>query len=380
MRPIADKISLTKAVIEALEPKQKSYLTHDSSLRGLCIKVRPTGRKTFMVYRSVSGRPTKVTIGSWPEWNVVAARQRATTIMADLAQGKHRPKRNNPTLETLIGLYTEHLVASGKKHSGYVKATCRLSWKGLYSTRLDDITVVQLQEAHNDIAVKRGKAAAARAVKVLRSVYTYASQLELTERNPAKKVRLIPCKSREVFLGPAHLSLFWRALATMPEVVQHYFALLLFTGARRSNVAGMRWTNVDLDTALWTIPAEEAKGGQTIHAPLIPEAVAILRGRVNSSPFVFPSPKAASGHLMEPWFWLKELREKMNELGCNVEWTIHDLRRTHASMLTAAGVPLSVVAKALGHANVQTTPIYARVGLETVRAALESARGLIAGK
>lgn len=384
MPRIADnKLNLTKDLIEKLPPVTRTTMYYDAAQPSLALKCRATGRKTWLVYRSVNGRPTKVTIGVWPSWSITAAREKARAIVAQLDRGEHptaqkRAARQQTTLAQLIDAYTEHLVASGKRHSGYVKATCDLSWKSLYSQRLDEISVVRLQEMHNDIAVKRGKTAASSAIKTLRSLYAYASQLELTERNPAKKVRVVANKSRDVFLGPAHLPIFWRALATMPEVVQHYFSLLLFTGARRSNVAGMRWADVNMDAALWTISAEAAKGGRPIHVPLIPEAMAVLRQRQgNGSPWVFPSKKAKCGHLMEPHFWSAELREKMRELGCDLHWTIHDLRRTHASMLTAAGVPLTVVAKALGHANVQTTPIYARVGVETVREALESARGLL---
>jgi integrase len=157
----------------------------------------------------------------------------------------------------------------------------------------------------------------------------------------------------------------------MPPNAQHYFKLLIYTGQRRSNVAGMRWADVDLERGTWTISAGDFKTGVVHAVPLIPAAVEVLEQRTRGE-WVFPA-DSKKGHLVEPHFWAVELRAKMKELGVDKSWTIHDLRRTTAATLNAAGVPLPTIAKVLGHANVNTTPIYARAGLAEARAALAGA-------
>jgi integrase len=364
--------------VESLTPREKSYLTHDATTRGLCVKVRPTGRKTFLVYRSVEGKPVKVTIGAFPAWTVLAARTKATQIIADLAQGKHKSRKAVVTLEELVTRYTKHLTAQGRRHPEYVGQVYRRCWSAWGARRLDTITSVEIAERHDEL-VSGGRVAAARAVKLLRTLFAYAVDMELMERNPAKRVRVQDSRPREVWLTAEELRVFHRALATMPQDARDYFTLLLLTGQRRSNVAGMRWADVDLDGGLWTIPAADFKTGRAVTVPLIGAAVDVLRSRSSAGVWVFPSAKSRSGHLMEPWFWLSELREKMAELGCSKVFTIHDLRRTHASILTSVGTPLTIVAKSLGHANVGSTPIYARAGVAEVRAAVESAVGVLAG-
>lgn len=144
--------------------------------------------------------------------------------------------------------------------------------------------------------------------------------------------------------------------------------LALLTGLRRDNICGMEWSWVDLDGATVTVPAEYSKNGEEITVPLVPEAVSILRGRIGlSDRFVFPSEKSGCGRVVEPWFWVQEARAKMAELGVTKEWVAHDLRRTLAVQMTAAGAPLTVVARALAHKNINTTPIYARASVDTVR-------------
>src|SRR5262245_36390027 len=146
------KVNLTKPYIEALEPKDHSYLVHDSVQRGLCIKVRPTGSKSFLLYKSIEGRPKKLKIGPWPEVNVVAARQRAVTMLADMAQGRVKRKPVAPTLGELGDLYTDHLKAKGSRCPKYVADAIRLSWEAYRNRKIDDITSVEVQEVHNAIA------------------------------------------------------------------------------------------------------------------------------------------------------------------------------------------------------------------------------------
>lgn len=381
-----DKVALTKPFIEALQPRPTSYLVHDAAQRGLCIKVRPTGSKTFLVYRSVGGRPTKVTIGRWPEWNVVAARAHAAKIVSDLVHGT-RPKQVKSTLGEVAELYTQHLIAQGRRHPDYVMDTVKASWSALQDRKLDTISAVEIAETHTRIAASRGKVAGARAVKVLRTIYAYAVDLEITERNPAKRVRVQDSKTRDVFLNTDELTVFHRALATMCQDARDYFGLLLLTGQRRSNVAGMRWDDVNMERCEWTIPAADFKTNVEVTVPLVPEVVVILKRRavviLKQRPlgeWVFPSPKAKGGHLVEPWFWAVELRAKMAELGVSKHWTIHDLRRTCASILTAQGVPLTVVSRAMGHANINMTQVYARADTLGVRAAITAAQGALLGQ
>jgi integrase len=137
----------------------------------------------------------------------------------------------------------------------------------------------------------------------------------------------------------------------------------------------MAWADVNLDLGLWRIPAAQAKAGETIVVPLVPAAVDILNRRRDASesnPWVFPSTarkKSASGHFEEPKFIWRRIIERA-ELS---DVRLHDLRRTLGSWMAMGGAGLPIVGKMLGHRQLSTTEIYARLQIAPVRQSAESA-------
>ena len=359
----------------------------DNKSPRLYLKVTPSGARLYyhVRYSSEHGRNIKTKIGSTVDWSTSAARSKAEQINNEFNNPKP-PAPKVTTLKELLLLYQQHLVAKGVRHPEYASDNFALSWSQLAQRDISSLTAAELAAEHNKIAGARGKVAAATAIKLLRTLLRYAEDLDLVARNVAKKVRVNGSKPREVWLKPEALKLFFRVLTTMPTDAQDYFKLLLLTAARRSAMASMRWKDIGPET--WTIPQESSKNGRVIEVPLVGAAVAILKKRWENrtcDTWVFPSPRSACGHLREPWFWLCEIRAKMGAMQSSTShlvlphFTIHDLRRTAATIMTAAGTPITVVAKALGHANVQTTPVYARAGLETVREALEKSATMLLG-
>ena len=67
----------------------------------------------------------------------------------------------------------------------------------------------------------------------------------------------------------------------------------ILTAARSGEVRGATWNEIDLDAALWTIPAERMKAGVEHQIPLAPSAIALLRALGRSSDFIFPGQREA---------------------------------------------------------------------------------------
>ena len=177
----------------------------------------------------------------------------------------------------------------------------------------------------------------------------------------------------------------------------------------------MRWHDVDLDTGVWRIPM--TKSGQPQNVPLTPEAVEVLRIRrsaaAEDAEFVLAS-TGVHGHLQEPRrAWqrildrdeLAQLTAKIDigahkfqtiaeetidqtlararltakKLKLNTDGTrmtdlrIHDLRRTMGSWQARTGASMVIIGKSLGHKSHQATAVYARLDLDPVRQAMETA-------
>ena len=125
--------------------------------------------------------------------------------------------------------------------------------------------------------------------------------------------------------------------------------LLVLTGQRRDEVGAMRWSEVNPDKALWTIPKTRTKNGREHTVPLSGEAVAILRGvtRRDDRDLIFGSREGP----FSGWSKAKaELDERIAGAGGEMEpWRAHDTRRTVATRMIDLGVLPHVVEAVLNH-------------------------------
>jgi integrase len=97
-------------------------------------------------------------------------------------------------------------------------------------------------------------------------------------------------------LALADLPRWWADLATREGMGARALQFLALTAARSGEVRGMTWDEVDLEAALWTVPAARMKMGREHRVPLTPQAVALLRAlpRVEGSAFVFFAPRGGT--------------------------------------------------------------------------------------
>jgi integrase len=187
--------------------------------------------------------------------------------------------------------------------------------------------------------------------------------------NPAAGIRLFTERKRDRFLQPDEVSRFFTALHNHPsEDMRDLFMLALLTGARKMNVAAMRWEDINLSRQEWRIP--DTKNNEPHTVPLVPEAITLIKRRKKkqSSDFVFPS-DSISGHIVSP---KKAWREIMRQADV-ADLRIHDLRRTLGSWQAVQGASLPIIGKSLGHKTATATQIYARLNLDPVRASMERA-------
>ena len=146
--------------------------------------------------------------------------------------------------------------------------------------------------------------------------------------------------------------------------------LLLLTGCRTGEILKLRWREVDGDT----LELEDSKTGPR-QVLLSPEARAIIERQLRSeSPWVFPSPVNPARPRFDLSVW-----KKVRKLAGIEDVRLHDLRHTFASQAAMQGIPLPVVARLLGHAQVQMTLRYAHVSDRDVEAAAERIGGVMAG-
>lgn len=351
--------------------KDRQYFK-DAKLPGLVVCVTRTGAKTFFVYKRLNGKPTRYRLGLWPqEFGVDDARKAATKANHLIVQGidPRQEKRERRAELTFAELFAEKMEETKAKRR---QSTCReyerqfnSYLKPWHARRLSEIRHDDVKALHRKLGNDHGVYLANRVLALVHKLFKGRPS------NPAHGVEKFREQSRERFLAADELPRWFAAVGQEEEPFADFFTLALWTGARRANLQAMKWADVHLERAVWTIPPDDAKAGKPINVHLSQEAIVILAKRLlarDGSEYVFPS-HGKSGHLQEPKGAWARVLDRAGITGLR----IHDLRRSLGSWQAATGASLPIIGKSLGHANPSTTAIYARLTMDPVAESVNKA-------
>ena len=370
---MANRISkLTKRSVEAIRPTETDAVFWDGDLTGFGIRVRASGRKTYVVQTRVRGKLRWFTIGRHGLVTADQARAQALQILASAAQGidpreaeaTASQDKAPPTVTDLGRRFIEEYVPSHCKpntQAHYRRMVERFIIPAMGKQPVTELRRRDIAEFHHGM---RGTPYQAnRALGVISKMFTLAEiwgwRAEGT--NPCRHVKPYRERRRERFLSEeetARLSeVLRRAEREMPSAVAA-FRLLLLTGCRMSEIQTLRWENVKTDH----IELPDSKTGARI-VPIGASVHAVLASiaRAPDNPWVIAGrfPGTHIGNLQRPW---SIIRERAGLEGVR----IHDLRHSFASRALALGESLPMIGKLLGHTQVQTTARYAHLAREAV--------------
>ncbi len=423
-----ETLVFTRAKLNALPSPSKRIYYKDLDTRGLLLAVWPNGTKAFEIYRKVSGKPTRIGLGHFdsalpesrvfpkgtdplslvgnsPALNVSMARLLAVAVNAQLDIGispsevkrsTRKAKQAEPTLQAAFDQYeTEYLIPQEKRTTsdlrnmfernlGYVapgqkKTHGREKTKSPYGVdwskrKLSEISSEDVRLLHIKLKDGHGLHTANRVFELLRAIYNKMAEWKVFKgESPCDGISKFKQQSRERFITSDELPRFFTALAEVRNNNFRDFILLaLLTGARRGNILGMRWSDINIDARIWTVPGELSKNGSPLTIPLSSTAIELLQNRkeIKSSDatFVF-SANSKTGYMSTP---KKQWAALLDNAGLN-NLRLHDLRRSLGSWAAMTGASLHVIGAALGHKSTEATKVYARLQGDTVRDAMDLA-------
>jgi integrase len=355
---------------------------------GLYLVIQPSGKKSWAYRYRFNGRPRKWTIGPCPAIDLKTARELAREALWKVAAGADpctekkaaKTAARIPVGLDLIETVTSRFIAQHAKRKLKPATAAEIErllgrevvgpWRG---RRLSQITRADIHDLLDGIVARGSPVTANRTLAWLRRMCAWAIERGLIEVSPCAGIRAPAAEtSRDRVLSDDELKAAWRAADALETPYNGFIKLLILTGARRSEVAGMMWREIDFDAKLWTLPAARAKNATEYQIPLSDSAVQVFRAlpRIADSDLVF----TLSGRV--PIRGFHNIKTRIDDLmPGGPPWTLHDLRRTFASGCARLGIAVHVVEAALNHRSGSIrgiAAVYNRYSYDTEkRAALE---------
>jgi integrase len=377
-------MKLTKASvdrIEAPDPSGKQRIHWDVELRGFGVLASGTTRaKSYIAQRRMpDGKTRRVTVGAVAEFSRVEdARRKAGSLLQGLREGidpkaeRRREALTGKPLGAWLDLYLQankglrpKSVEEYRRGAKYLDAWIDRS--------LREITPDMVETKHATIGKEAGPASANASMRMLRAVWNFALDRDGTlPANPTRRLKRgwFELPARTGMVKADDLERFYKAVDALPnQTASDYLKLLLFTGMRRREAAGLRWDEVDFATRVIRLPASRVKADRKLDLPMsdfVRDLLVARRLLGSDRGWVFGG-NSLSGHLEEP-------RTQLNAIGqaAGIRVTPHDLRRTFITVAESCDISGYALKAMINHAaGTDITSAYIQLSTERLRNAVQ---------
>ena len=365
------RIELTKAAMENIKSTRHSRKTVyiDADIRGLMLEYRPTNMGTwYFRAKDEHGKIKMIRLGTLAEMDMLEARSHAYELQKFVGQGGTLGELDAHSVNRLsFGVFIE------KHYLPHAKARKR-SWQtevGILRRHILPIFSGAKLKAITRFALSRwleslrdkglSPATCNRALFLMKYVFNCARRWGFIAESPARDVSVLPGEEfRERYLSEEEARRLLNALdAEKDRLAALAVKLLLFTGARKSEILAARWENVDVARRILTVPL--SKSGKARHIPLSDAALQVLAEIKSQSEWLFPSSQKDS-HISSIFAAWDRVRTKTGLKDVR----LHDLRHSFASFLVNEGCSLYEVQRILGHQNPKVTMRYAHLAQKSL--------------
>ncbi|WP_067733537.1 tyrosine-type recombinase/integrase [Novosphingobium naphthalenivorans] len=364
-------MALTDTAIRNAKPREKDYKLADSG--GLYLLITPSGGKLWRLKFRMEGREKKLSIGSYPQISLSAARKRrdeARELMAagkDPAREKQRDKirsrlQAENTFAGIAAEYCEKRKRDGQNAWALTTAVRNENLIGLLNKSIGRMPIGEIEPADVLSALQKvdgkGNHESARRMQQLASaVFRYAVATARIRSDPTRDLRSALTAPKVTHYGAitdaARVGQLLRAIDGYEGQGITRFALQFapHVFVRPGELRHAEWSEFDLDAGTWTIPAGKMKMRKVHHVPLSRQAVGLLReihAITGPSGYVFPSIRTRLRPMSE-----NTLNAGLRRLGyASDEMTAHGFRAMASTLLNESGKwSPDAIERALAHGD-----------------------------
>ena len=331
---------LSDTTLRAMQPPPKGYsILWDANLRGFGCRISQAGTRAFVVLIE-SGRPK--TIGRYPTLSLADARREARRLLAEKTLGRTHPRHT--AFEDALAVF---LAEAGRTVRASTLRVYRRQLKAHYPfgrQNAGDITARQIQGHLDPLPISERRHAFA----VGRTAFAWMERRHIIDASPFRRMDVPsdgPARSR--VLNDDELRAVFRTAIAGGDHFSRITALLVLTGQRPHEIAGLQWHWIREDTI--ELPSEIAKNKRAWVLPIGHEARNIITDIPHlSDQYLFPALiKAKPTTTVFNSFGHGKAR--LDKASGVANWQLRDLRRTFATNLQRLDVRLEVTESLLNH-------------------------------
>ncbi|HFF3340135.1 TPA: tyrosine-type recombinase/integrase [Legionella pneumophila] len=392
-------IKLTKTIVDKLEhiPGKTQTFYRDNDLKGFALRITSGGVKSCIVETRINGKVKRVTLGKYGNLTVEEGRKQAKSLLGSVARGddpiaeKKTKKVHAMTLQQVLNDYLKARKDLKPRTLNDYQCVLHEVVPDWLDKPLINITREMIAKRHTKHGQANSKARANNAMRVLRAIFNYA-MYEYQDGNGHPIITINPVKylshtrawyrvdRKQTVIKPHQLADWYKAVIVLVETDNYrnallwhdYFLLLLFTGMRKMEAASLRWEDIDLKSK--TITLQDTKNHEIHTLPMSDFVYELMerRSRNKTSEFVFPA-ESKTGYIYEP----KKAVNRVVELS-GVPFTLHDLRRTFATVADSLDLPAYALKRLLNHKmNNDVTAGYIMKDVERLRKPMQQVANFI---
>lgn len=350
---------LTDNILKSIQGKEGRFDLYDAQVRGLGVRVGTSGSKSWFVMTRVGGRMTRRTIGHYPRIGLKEARIRGAEELAKMARGEIEAPAKRQFFSEVYGEWLQRDQCKNRTVSQVRSAMELHVLPKLGQRRLDSIKKPDLLKLIDGIRDSGAEVQANRVLAFLRRFFNWCLERDYLDKTPTAGI-VKPTKevARDRVLSSDEIARIFNAAENLGYPFGPFVKLLVLTGQRRDEVAGMSWDEINLAEKVWVLPASRSKNGKAHTVHLSETALRALGSvpRIEGSGLVFPATrvrrKAPDGTAppLRPISGFSVTKRRLDKVSGVAGWTLHDLRRSFATHCTEKlGFSPVVVDKILNH-------------------------------
>ena len=364
-------VKLTERAIQTLglEAGQDDRIWFDDDVTGFGLRIRrvkkwngahsnkPPARSWLFQYR-IGGRTRRLVIGQAAAVRVGRARQIAAELHAQVRLG-HDPAlekriRVERAYHTVGALVDKYLTQQRSQlRPGSYRAVERHLYRhaaALHALPVDAVERQAIAARLNSIEQNSGAVTANRVRSSLSAMFVWGMREGLVLANPVINTNKREERPRERVLTDAELRLIWQALGN--NQYSTVVRLLLLTGQRMSESAGLKWGEIDFDRGVISLSGERTKNHRPHEIPMSKTVRALLAAQPQRRDRVFGEGAAPfAGTSRRKAALDQDIARARGPKGPLPAWVHHDLRRSVATGMAEIGIQPHIIEAVLNHVS-----------------------------